>query len=358
MDNTVLENFGFDVWFQKRTDLSKWPGCGIARVVAVDKNSYVVSDGERELFAETTGKLAFHADSPMDLPAVGDWVAARFFDGDTFAVIHGIVPRKSFLRRKTPGKRVEFQMIAANVDAALIIQSLDADFNVRRLERYLVMANEGAVIPVLLLSKSDLLASREIDDRKAEIQGLMPGMAVVSFSNTGGSGLDGVRDLLVPQKTYCLLGSSGVGKTTLLNNLAGGASFETKAVREKDGKGRHVTTRRQLIVLKNGAMLVDTPGMRELGMLGSDSGVDDTFDEMVEWSKGCRFNDCTHTVEKGCAVLAALENGQLRKERYLSYLKLRRESEYHAMSYVEKRRKDKQFGKMIKSVLNMKNRGK
>jgi ribosome biogenesis GTPase len=353
-----LKKLGFNDWFQDKIDPAKWPGCGVARVVAVDKNSFVVSNGEHEVFAETTGRLAFNADSPMDFPAVGDWVYARFFDGNTFAVIHDIVPRKSFLRRKTPGKQVEYQLIAANVDEALVIQSLDADFNVRRLERYMVMANEGGVGPVLLLSKSDLLTQKEIEDRKTEIHGLMPCMIVVSFSNTEGSGLDDVKKLLVSGRTYCLLGSSGVGKTTLLNRLAGDTAFETREVREKDGQGRHATARRQLIVLENGAMLVDTPGMRELGILDADSGIDGTFNEMVEWSKACRFNDCTHTVEKGCAILAALERGHVARERYQSYLKLRRESEYLAMSYADRRRKDRRFGRMVKSVLEGKKKGR
>ncbi len=358
MTNTELKNLGFGEWFEDKSDLVQWPGCGIARVIAVDKNSFVVSNGRRDIFAETTGRLAFNADSPMDFPAVGDWVVTRFLDEDTFAVIHDILPRKSFLRRKTPGKNVSIQLIAANIDTALIVQSLDRDFNVRRLERYLVMANEGGVHPLLLLSKSDLLSPDEIENRKAQIHDLMPGMTMVSFSNIDDSGLDGVRDLLVPGGTTCLLGSSGVGKTTLLNRLTGDTAFETREVREKDGKGRHTTARRQLIVLKNGAMLVDTPGMRELGIMDAGAGIDDTFDEMFLMSKDCRFNDCTHTVEKGCAILQALENGRLQRDRYESYMKLCRESAYHGMSYLEKRRKDRRFGRMVKSFLKEKKKGR
>jgi ribosome biogenesis GTPase len=349
-----IEKLGFDECFKNKTDPAKLTEYQIARVLTVDKNSFVITDGENDVFAEASGKLMFNAESPLEYPTVGDWVYVQFFDAQAFAVVHEVLPRKSLLKRKTPGKRVEFQLIAANIDTALIIQSLDIDFNLRRLERYLVMANESNICPVVLLSKRDLLTPEQVENKRDEICRLMPDIRTVAFSNVTGSGLDEVKELLTPAKTFCLLGSSGVGKTTLLNKLMEKELFETRTVREKDGKGRHTTARRQLIVLQNGAMIVDTPGMRELGNIAVESGLRETFPEIVELSDQCRFSDCTHDHEESCAVLAALREGRISEKRYQNYLKMKRESAYNEMSYLDKRRKDKKFGKMCKSVMKHK----
>jgi ribosome biogenesis GTPase len=356
MNNTSIniEGLGFNNWFQDRIDPAKLVDYQIARVITVNKNSYIINSGKGDVFAELTGKLMFTADTPLDHPAVGDWVYVQFFTDESFAVIHDIVPRKSLLRRKTPGKKIEFQLIAANIDTAMIIQSIDSNYNIRRLERYMVMANEGNIHPVVLLSKTDLLATDEIEKKKAAIHQVMPNIQIVDFSNRDDSGVDRVKALLIPGNTYCLLGSSGVGKTTLLNNLMNEALFETQPVREKDGKGRYTTARRQLIVLENGAMIIDTPGMRELGNIAVGSGLIHTFHEIAELSMQCRFNDCTHTLEEGCAVLAALSEGIISRERYQNYIKMHKESAYHEMSYLEKRKRDREFGKFIKSVMKYK----
>jgi len=346
-----IAKLGFDQWFQDRIDPGKLTDHQMARVMTVNKNSYIIHDGKRDVSAEITGKLMFNADSPLDYPAVGDWVYVQLFNEQTFAVIHGIVPRKSLLKRKTAGKKVEFQLIATNIDTAFIMQSLDSDYNIRRLERYLVMINESDIHPVVLLSKSDLVPPKDISEKIADIHKVMPDIQIVAFSNNDDSGLDRVKELLICGQTYCLLGSSGVGKTTLINNLIEEALFETKTVRGKDGKGRHATARRQLIILKNGAMVIDTPGMRELGNIDAESGLSDTFHEISELSHRCFYRDCTHTLEKGCAVLAALEDGIISQERYRNYIKMKKESDYYGLSYVEKRRKDKQFGKFIKSAM-------
>jgi len=245
-------------------------------------------------------------------------------------------------------------LIAANIDAAFVVQSLDDNFNLRRLERYLVMINESNIKPIILLSKSDLLTSDEIASRISEIHNIMPRLHVQPFSNENDTGLNNVKDLLNPGLTYCLLGSSGVGKTTLLNNLIGESIFKTKTVREKDSRGRHATTNRQLIMLDCGAMVVDTPGMRELGNFSVETGLDETFAEITELSMKCRFNDCTHVTEKGCAVLNAVKDGNLSEKRYQNYIKMNKESICNEMSYLEKRQKDKQFGRMIKTVMKHK----
>jgi ribosome biogenesis GTPase len=349
-----IEKLGFHDWFQDKIDAAKPDVYQIARVISVNKNSYIINNGKNDIFAEITGKLMFNADTPLDHPAVGDWVYAQCFADKSFAVIHEIFPRKSLLKRKTPGKKIELQLIAANIDTAMIVQSLDSNYNIRRLERYLVMVNESNIHPVALLSKSDLLTPEEIERKIADIHKVMPNIQIVAFSNINDSDLDRVKELLVSGKTYCLLGSSGVGKSTLLNNLVGEELFETQTVREKNGKGRHTTARRHLIILKNSAMVIDTPGMRELGNIAVDSGLSDTFNEIAVLSEQCRYNDCTHTMEEGCAVLTALEDGIILKERYQNYIKMKKESAYNEMSYLEKRKKDKQFGKFVKSIMKHK----
>ena len=305
--------------------------------------------------AEITGKLMFGAASPLDYPTVGDWVQAQFLDDDAFAVIHAILPRRSLLKRKTPGKKVEFQLIGANIDTALIMQSLDGNYSLRRLERYLVMARQDNIHPVFLISKSDLIPRDQADEMVGDIQSRFDNLQVMHLSSHDSSGLEKIRALLEPARTYCLLGSSGVGKTTLINRLLEKEQFATQHVRKKDGKGRHTTTRRQLIMLPGGAMLVDTPGMRELGNIDVEKGIAGTFDNIVQLADECQYGNCTHTHEKGCAVLMALGNGSITEGHYQNYMKLRKESEFHRMSYLEKKQRDKQFGKMVKSVLKTKN---
>ncbi len=351
-----IEKLGFNNWFQENVDPESLEELVIARVIAVHKDCYTITNGESDVFAELIGKILYSATSPIDYPAVGDWVLAKFYDDNTFSIIHKIIKRKTLLKRKTPGKKIDFQLIAANIDTAFIVQSLNDNFNLRRLERYLVMINESNIRPIVLLSKSDLLTPEEVTSRTSDIHEIMPRLHVQPFSNENEHSLKSVKDLLTPGQTYCLLGSSGVGKTTLLNNLIGESAFKTKTVREKDSRGRHATTSRQLITLDSGAMVVDTPGMRELGNFSVETGLDETFTEIKELSNKCQFNDCSHVTEKGCAVLNAIENGDLSEKRYQNYIKMCKESTYNEMSYLEKRQKDKQFGKFIKSV--MKHKGK
>jgi len=349
-----IEQLGFDKWFLDRIDPTKLIDHQIARITAVNKDSYTVNNGKGDVSAEATGKLMFSANSPLDFPATGDWVIARYYDKNSLAIINEIVPRKSVLKRKTSGKKIEFQLIATNIDTGLIVQSLDTNYNLRRLERYLVMINESDIQPVVLLSKSDLLPINKIDKKITEIHALFPDIRVVPFSNKDNARLKLVKELLVPRKTYCLLGSSGVGKTTLINNLLDEVRLKTHSVREKDGKGRHITTRRQLINLKNEAMIIDTPGMREIGNFAVTTGIHSTFDEIEKLSNQCRFSDCSHTQEQGCSIVAALKNGIISQERYQNFLKLNKESAFYEMSYLEKKRKDKKFGKFVKSVMKEK----
>ena len=345
-----LKTLGFDRWFQDKRSEAQRPDCEVARVTAVYRDSYLVRNENSEVLAELTGGFIYSAESNIDLPSVGDWALVQYHNAGTFAVIHGLLPRKSLLRRKNPGKKIDYQMIAVNIDSALIVQACDFDFNLRRLERYLVMVNEGHIEPILLLSKSDLVSPEGLEQRISEVRQASIKCKILPLSNVTGLGVDQVRHLLKPCKTYCLVGSSGVGKTTLLNQIMGRDLFKTNTVRVGDGKGKHTTTQRQLIVLEQGAMLIDTPGMRELGNIGVNAGLEESFADIWSLSKNCRFANCTHTHEAGCALLTAIENETLRADRYESYLKLIKESEYNELSYVEKRRKDRNFGKFIKTA--------
>ncbi len=350
-----LREIGLDDWLREQADDVCPSGHEIARVTAVDRGRYLVRNGRCEMPAEVTGKLLYSADSTLDLPCVGDWVCVRHPDLDSHAVIQGIVPRKSFLRRKSAGNKVEYQVIAANIDAAFIIQSCHFDFNVRRLERYLVMVNEGRIEPILLLTKIDLIDGETLEQTIANVRRFGIALRIFAISNVTGAGIDQVREVIEPAKTYCLLGSSGVGKTSLINHLLGRNLLETNTV-SGTGEGRHTTTRRQLVTLAQGAMLVDTPGMRELGLLGASEGISDSFADVRDLAVHCRFGNCTHTSEPGCAILAAIEEGSLGQDHYQNYMKLKKESEFHEMSYHEKRKKDKSFGRFVKSVKKHKNR--
>ena len=351
-----LQYIGFNDWFQDRIEPDKSALHEIARVVSVHKDSYMITQGHGDVFAELTGKLTYTADSAADLPTTGDWVYVDFYDGDSHAIIHDILPRKTILHRKTSGKTFDLQLIAANIDTAFIVQSLDYNFNLSRLERYLVMINEANINPVILLSKCDLVSEDAIKQKIESVKDISPQTTVLPFSNESGENIDSIKALLVSGCTYCLLGSSGVGKTTLLNSILGDARFETKSVSKKESKGRHTTTSRELIQLENGAMLIDTPGMRELGNIAVDAGIDETFSDIVDLAMNCKFNNCTHVNEKGCAILSAISQGGLTEKRYKNYLKMKNESAFNDMSYFEKRQKDKNFGKMIKSVIKGKNR--
>jgi len=341
-----LRELGFDQWFEAHSADFRQEGCSFARVSTVDRGSYLITNESGEVPAELTGKLFYHIESSIDLPCVGDWVAVSYYNDDTAAIIHLVFPRKTFLRRKTAGENIDYQMIAANIDIAFIVQSCHFDFNPRRLDRYLVMAADGHVEPIVILTKTDLVSSDELQEKLAIVSSVTKAR-VIALSNITGIGFDELQQTLSPGKTYCLLGSSGVGKTTLINCLIGQEAFKTKAV-SGTGEGTHTTSRRQLIVLSQGAMLIDTPGMRELGIVGASDGVNMGFEEFVVLSENCRYANCSHEHEPGCAVRAAVEKGQLSEDRYSSYIKLKNESVYYEMSYLDKRKKDKAFGRFIK----------
>jgi ribosome biogenesis GTPase len=343
-----LSNLGFDKWFEAHTSDLRQEGHRIARISAVDRGSYLIRNQIKEVPAELAGKFYFQVESSVDLPCVGDWVTVQYHNDDSAAIIHGVFPRKTFLRRKSAGEKVDFQMIAANIDVAFILQSCHFDFNVRRMDRYLVMAVDGGVEPIVVLTKTDLITAKELEQKLEVIKSTAIEARILALSNISGIGYDQFQQVLVSGRTYCLLGSSGVGKTTLINRLIGQDTFDTKAV-SGTGEGVHTTARRQLIVLDQGSMLIDTPGMRELGLLGVSEGVNQGFEDIVGLSLNCRYANCGHEQEPGCAVRAAVTSGALNRDHYSSYLKLKKESKYHELSYLDKRKRDRAFGRFIKS---------
>lgn len=232
---TRLEDLGFDAWFRERTPDAGQPGSLPARVAAIDRDRCMVRDAGGEMLAELSGAFRFAIESSADLPCVGDWALVVLHNNRRLAIVHALFPRRSLLQRKTPGRQIDYQLVAANVDVAFLVQSCDANFNLRRLERYLAMVHEAGIEPKMLLTKRDLLAPQEIDQRLAAVRANHPGLAVLAISNTTGEGLEELERTLARGKTYCLLGSSGIGKTTLLNHLTGQASHATAPVREYDG---------------------------------------------------------------------------------------------------------------------------
>lgn len=350
-----LSEPGLSSGLEKTADKPCGPHLRLARVTAVDRSRYVVRDEQGEVPAELTGKFLHSTASSVDMPCVGDWVCVEYHDAASHASIHDLVPRRSFLRRKSPGRNIDFQMIAANIDVAFIVQSCHFDFNVRRLERYLVMVNEGHIAPVLLLTKTDLVSREELERMLGQIRAAGITAPIITLSSKTGEGVEEVKRLVLPGRTCCLLGSSGVGKTTLINHLLGRDALETGTV-SGTGEGRHTTTRRHLVELENGGLLIDMPGMRELGVMSAGEGLQDSFADISTLAGHCRFADCRHNNEPGCAIRMAIASGELNPEHYQSYLKLKAESDFNEMSYVDKRRKDKAFGKMVKAVVKSKNR--
>jgi ribosome biogenesis GTPase len=349
----TLEEFGFSPWFRDQLDPENLDHLTVARVIAVHKGECEVFNGEESQSAKMTGRMRHRAKSKMDYPTVGDWVLVKDFDDEHFGTIQRVLDRQSALKRKTAGRTTRYQLIAANIDTAFIMQTLGQGYNLKRLERYLVMVNESGIEPVVLLSKSDLLEPEELEKKTAEVRARMPDVQMHAFSNVDQAGLDEVSALFEPGRTYCVIGTSGVGKTTLLNNLLGEEDYLfTLPVRESDGKGVHSTTWRELITLDNGALVVDTPGMRELGNMDVNEGIDETFDDILALSAQCKFNDCAHVNTTGCAVLDAVASGDLPEARYNNYVRLMKEAAFHEQSALEKRDQDKKLGRFYRSVQN------
>ncbi|KPK80568.1 MAG: ribosome biogenesis GTPase RsgA [Bacteroides sp. SM23_62_1] len=322
-------------------------GLDIGRIIAEHKERYIVRIDKGEFEAEITGNMRFTAENRSDYPAVGDWVAVKVYDPD-LAIIHQILTRKSLLERQAVDKKGEKQVIAANIDYAFIVQSADRDFNINRFERYLTICYSAGIEPIIVLSKTDLVSETELNDLLAEINTRIKKVEVIPLSNQTRDGYDKLESCLIKGKTYCFLGSSGVGKSTLINNLSGREIMKTGSLSSSTKKGKHTTDHRELIVLENGSMLIDNPGMREVGIADAEGGLETTFDMIIRFSASCRFTDCTHTNEKGCAVIEAVEKGLISRASYDNYLKMEKEKARFQTSIAEKRKKEKAFGKICK----------
>jgi ribosome biogenesis GTPase len=327
-------------------------GMVLGRVATSQRDQYRLYLEDAEVEAEPSGALWYRAAAASSMPVVGDWVAARVV-GQEQAIVEAVLPRRTLFSRRAAGRREEEQPIAANIDLVYLVCGLDGDFNLRRLERYLALAAESGAAPVIVLNKADVCA--DLAARLEETAAVAGAAPVVMASAVAENGVDGLRAFLAPGRTVALLGSSGVGKSTIANRLLGGEHLRTAAVRESDSRGRHTTTHRELMPLPWGGAIIDTPGMRELQLWAGQESVDRAFDEIAGMARDCRFVDCRHTGEPGCAVAAALAVGTISKERWESYRKLRSEARRHEemvdpLAAQESKRKLKQMHKACREL--------
>jgi len=353
----TLEDLGYNIELENYRKEQNLDSFGVGRVISEHKERYIVKTTTSEYDAEIIGNLRFSAHKRSDFPAVGDWVAISEYDEDK-VLIHSVFPRKTIIERQAVGKLGEKQIIATNIDFAFILQAVDRDFNINRIERYLTICNRSNVSPVIILNKIDLINDSELTELITTVQERIKQVPVIALSNESLKGIEKLRESLKKGKTYCLLGSSGVGKSTLLNNLSGKQFLKTNTISTSTNKGRHVTSHRELLILENGGILIDNPGMREVGIADSTDGLEITFETIVERSKDCRFKDCTHMTEIDCAVIEAVENEEIDKSSYENYLKMEREKEHFESTVTEKRKKDKNFGKMVKNYKKDKGKNK
>ncbi|HET7515269.1 MAG TPA: ribosome small subunit-dependent GTPase A [Gaiella sp.] len=317
-----LSTLGWDETLAEQFETYRADGLIPGRVAVQHRGAYDALTELGELRCDVAGRLYEESSSPADLPAVGDWVAIAPRAEEDAGTIQALLPRRTRFSRKTAWQAAEEQVLAANVDVVFIVTSLNEDLNLRRLERYLILARESGAQPAVLLTKSDL--ARDQEGARAAVEAVAADVPVHVLSSLSGEGLDAVRAYLRPGVTAALLGSSGVGKSTLVNTLAGTELLETQELRG-DGQGRHTTVRRELVQLPGGALVIDTPGMRELQLWVADEALEETFDDVTSLFEHCRFSDCSHESEPGCAVKAALADGTLAQERWDSYLKLEAE---------------------------------
>ncbi|HEY0750512.1 MAG TPA: ribosome small subunit-dependent GTPase A [Chitinophagaceae bacterium] len=343
-----LEDLGYNDKLEKLRSANNLNAFEIGRVISEHKERYIVKTEKGEFEAEITGNLRFSAKSREDFPAVGDWVAITIHDSN-FSIIHSILPRFSVISRQEVGKFGEIQIIATNIDYALLAQAADRDFNINRLERYLTICNSSKVSPIIVLTKIDLIDEEQSFALLEKIKARINNVPIIAISNESQEGYDKLKVIIEKGKTYCMLGSSGVGKSTLLNNLSGKSIMRTDTISQSTNKGKHVTSHRELIILEDGGILIDNPGMREVGIADATSGLEITFDKITRLAQHCKFKDCTHTNEVGCAVLEAVAKGEIDRASYENYLKLEREKAHFESSVVERRKKDKAFGKMVKN---------
>lgn len=333
-----LINLGFDNFFKTHFDIYEDKGYIPARIISQQKNSYIICCEAGTINAKLAGKFMFTANVKKDFPTVGDWIAAKPSENDTQAIIHAVLPRKTAFARKLPisggrkikngiivGGSTEEQVIASNVDTVFIVSGLDDNFNLQRIERYITLAYNSGAVPVIILNKMDCCES--IDKYISKVQDIAPGLAIQPVSVLKKLNMNIFNQYLQPGKTVVFLGSSGVGKSTITNYLIGEEKQKTSTVSEFNKKGRHTTTSSQLIFHSSGSMIIDTPGLRELQLWGEHSALEQNFDDIVSIIALCKYRDCKHNKEPGCAIKAALEEGRISYERFDSYMKQSEELE-------------------------------
>ena len=357
MRNDTLAQFGWDERFERAYAAHAREGLEPARVIAEHRERYIVAAAAGEMPAEITGKILFSAVSPADFPKTGDWVAARVFTGEGKAIIHAVLPRRTCFSRKSAGIKTEEQVIAANIDVLFIVQGLDHNYNRMRLLRYISAVQGSGIEPVVVLNKSDI--NPEAGNILRETAELVDPVAAMALSAKTGEGMQALVALMRPGKTHAFVGSSGAGKSTLINAVALREIAATREVREDDSQGRHVTVTRQLYNLGERGLLIDTPGMRELSLWGEAP----EFDHISGYAERCRFKDCTHEHEPGCAVREAAEKGEIPREIMESYFKLRKEAAYTASradksAALERKKKDKELGRVIKKFNDRRKSGR
>ncbi|TSI06186.1 ribosome small subunit-dependent GTPase A [Lysinibacillus sp. BW-2-10] len=354
-----LQTLGFTSHFEEQftqfKNNKKYANCMPARVVIEHKHSYRVLSTQGEWLATVAGHFAYESYSRTDYPAVGDWVLVEKMAGEDRAVIHQLFTRKSSFSRKIAGTEIEEQIVASNVDIVLLVMSLNEDFNLRRLERYIIAAWDSGAKPVIVLTKADMCL--DIEYYLREIEAIAMGVDIIVTSALTGEGIEQVRSLFTSGVTGALLGSSGVGKSTLTNALYGQDKMNVASIRDDDAKGRHTTTHRELVILPNGGCLIDTPGMRELQLWNQSDSLASGFQDIESLSAHCRYRDCTHTSEPHCAVLHAIDNGTLELSRLQSYFKLQKELAFmerktNTQARLAEQRKWKQISKGLKKKYN------
>ena len=343
-----LTNLGYNEKLEKYRIENMLRNFEIGRIIAEHKERYIVKTVNGEFESEITGNMRFTANNREDFPVVGDWVALQIYEPD-FALIYQILPRNSIIRRQAVGQSSGIQIVATNIDFAFIVQAVDKDFNINRLERYLTICSSSGIKSIIVLTKIDLITVDEKNEIIQVIHSRIKNIPVIALSNENLEGYEDLKNTIQKSKTYCLLGSSGVGKSTLLNNLSDGNIMKTNSISTSTGKGKHTTSHRELIILENGGILIDNPGMREVGIADSIAGLDITFNNILQYAQKCRFKDCTHIHEIGCEVKKAVEYGEIDQKSYENYIKLRKENMHFESSVSERRKKEKQFGKILKN---------
>ncbi|MBN2663392.1 MAG: ribosome small subunit-dependent GTPase A [Bacteroidales bacterium] len=343
----TLDDLGYTNFFEDYRQKNNLHNFEVGRVISEHKERYIVKTSVGEFEGEIIGSMRFSAQSRNDFPAVGDWVSVSQYDVDK-VIIHNILSRKNVIERQAVGKFGEKQIIASNIDYAFIVQAADRDFNINRIERYLTICNTSNILPIIVINKIDLIDDSELKSINEAVEKRIKQIPVFFISNQTKKGYEDLVNILIKGKTYCLLGSSGVGKSTLINNLIGENVMQTNSISASSKKGRHVTTHRQLFVLENGGLIIDNPGMKEIGIADVKNGLEITFNKIAELSDNCKYKNCKHVNEAGCAIIKAVENNIIDRASYENFLKLEKEKHHFEMDYKERRNKDKKFGKMIK----------